>query len=166
MHCHTGSSPLARGLQSQPTGRRTQDRIIPARAGFTPRPRGYEPTAADHPRSRGVYAAEAILWTAWRGSSPLARGLLTVNEDILRRAWIIPARAGFTLNCILILCMGRDHPRSRGVYNMPAPPAGWEWGSSPLARGLPYLSVICVTDCWIIPARAGFTPDVDTARGA
>ena len=31
----TGSSPLARGLQSQPPGRCPQNRIIPARAGFT-----------------------------------------------------------------------------------------------------------------------------------
>ena len=50
-----GSSPLARGLQSQPPGRRAQDRIIPARAGFT--------------RRMHVYSNRSA------GSSPLARGL-------------------------------------------------------------------------------------------
>ena len=72
-----GSSPLARGLRG---GRLRPDhhrRIIPARAGFT------IPTflgrffTTDHPRSRGVYAAQVR-----RRRDPLG---------------IIPARAGFTL---------------------------------------------------------------------
>ena len=78
-----GSSPLARGLRQLP-GQRVQGQgIIPARAGFTrssPRP-----TAAtrDHPRSRGVYAADPYLASYLPGSSPLARGLPTIigNEE-------------------------------------------------------------------------------------
>ena len=70
-----GSSPLARGLLSKPTGYWAWRRIIPARAGFTGPETvgGYD--EEDHPRSRGVYDLE--WWTAdWaRGSSPLARGL-------------------------------------------------------------------------------------------
>ena len=52
-----GSSPLARGLPRRLPGLVQQDRIIPARAGFT------EPIAVapfpepDHPRSRGVYSS-------------------------------------------------------------------------------------------------------------
>ena len=70
-----GSSPLARGLRrsrhSTPTGRG----IIPARAGFTfPRAATGAPQK-DHPRSRGVYAANVFARLPIDGSSPLARGL-------------------------------------------------------------------------------------------
>ena len=50
-----------------------------------------------------------------------------------------------------------DHPRSRGVYdNSPRNPCGHE-GSSPLARGLPFLEGLNAVYRRIIPARAGFT---------
>ena len=51
----------------------------------------------------------------------------------------------------------RDHPRSRGVYAAAVVPAAQEWGSSPLARGLPALVDECEREGRIIPARAGFT---------
>ena len=53
-----GSSPLARGLRDTRQFSSRAPRIIPARAGFTPRltAAGYQ--AGDHPRSRGVYAAD------------------------------------------------------------------------------------------------------------
>ena len=50
-----GSSPLARGLLHAPKRVGCTSRIIPARAGFTPRPRGPLRARVDHPRSRGVY---------------------------------------------------------------------------------------------------------------
>ena len=51
----TGSSPLARGLPVDVEGDVADERIIPARAGFTrPRPHGHG-ARQDHPRSRGVY---------------------------------------------------------------------------------------------------------------
>ena len=131
-----GSSPLARGLRpgvpplAQPRG------IIPACAGFTD-PAAVLPEAdGDHPRSRGVYAAVACPRRRPCGSSPLARGLLAGDLDLvggdgsspLARGLhhrgnpsdvperIIPARAGFTniMLCARICVM--DHPRSRGVY--------------------------------------------------
>ena len=50
------------------------------------------------------------------GSSPLARGLPegTLKVDLDER--IIPARAGFTVNDVVLLVPSEDHPRSRGVY--------------------------------------------------
>ena len=51
----TGSSPLARGLPGGVGLREERDRIIPARAGFTSRPRRTGRPGPDHPRSRGVY---------------------------------------------------------------------------------------------------------------
>ena len=91
-----GSSPLARGLLPGTMGLPGDDRIIPARAGFTavwattggrladhPRSRGvYRDVAVlvrlqeDHPRSRGVYHGGKYEIPFGRGSSPLARGLL------------------------------------------------------------------------------------------
>ena len=50
----------------------------------------------DHPRSRGVYGVEGRYERAHRGSSPLARGLLSGEMPVLNAARIIPARAGFT----------------------------------------------------------------------
>ena len=91
-----GSSPLARGLQAQPARGRAQDRIIPARAGFT----AVDPVAVlssgDHPRSRGVYLAFCWDNCVSAGSSPLARGLLERGGERLDVNGIIPARAGFT----------------------------------------------------------------------
>ena len=152
-----GSSPLARGLRQQAVDVGQQVRIIPARAGFTAIcVRDWRP-AADHPRSRGVYAEDLDVVECVWGSSPLARGLLSglgLASVVLR---IIPARAGFTRDEPLLLLRPGDHPRSRGVY------ARWWWswwllsGSYPLARGLLPGGAQGLCGRRIIPARAGFT---------
>ena len=71
-----GSSPLARGLQTNPDPALHKTRIIPARAGFT----------------------GEMWWDASRrlGSSPLARGLRRGRAVRAGGPGIIPARAGFT----------------------------------------------------------------------
>ena len=51
-----GSSPLARGLLGRYGGAEREDRIIPARAGFTACNSTKWGHNRDHPRSRGVYA--------------------------------------------------------------------------------------------------------------
>ena len=71
-----GSSPLARGLPAHPDARVVHGRIIPARAGFTSVAFAHRGADEDHPRSRGVYAADAAPRFLGCGSSPLARGLL------------------------------------------------------------------------------------------
>ena len=133
-------------------------RIIPARAGFTKAVSAPACIAADHPRSRGVYVADARSFSADWGSSPLARGLQTHLTGDQARLRIIPARAGFTGYPPRPRCRARDHPRSRGVYTPSPQSLGTRSGSSPLARGLP--SRQCCSGCRtrIIPARAGFTP--------
>ena len=91
-----GSSPLARGLRTAPSGKMH--------------------SRTDHPRSRGVYVILSDDMGLEIGSSPLARGLrhrLIAQHLVLR---IIPARAGFTLMCTSTVAMPSDHPRSRGVY--------------------------------------------------
>ena len=91
-----GSSPLARGLLPPLRARWSDERIIPARAGFTEEQRYRRRHPGDHPRSRGVYRHDAPPVWAWKGSSPLARGLRGGLEARGYREGIIPARAGFT----------------------------------------------------------------------
>ena len=132
-------------------------RIIPARAGFTRRPRGWRRLAGDHPRSRGVYPASGWNAPATRGSSPLARGLPGSARSGAAGIRIIPARAGFTARRRCPRRRSRDHPRSRGVYRRIRRVDDGHQGSSPLARGLPSWSPTLPTAWRIIPARAGFT---------
>ena len=138
MSATLGSSPLARGLQLWLDGADSHRGIIPARAGFTPTPPSSCWRSRDHPRSRGVYLPNPTQPNFGTGSSPLARGLHPYTPRERGCARIIPARAGFT-NPENRAAAGRtDHPRSRGVY-CPSPRE-------------------CRRRCWIIPARAGFTP--------
>ena len=152
-----GSSPLARGLQGALEHRSRDDRIIPARAGFTRRPPRRTPRGADHPRSRGVYYNTLNSATGYYGSSPLARGLPSHRQPLRRCRRIIPARAGFTPGRCRKCSSGRDHPRSRGVYGGGLIVAAAQLGSSPLARGLRGPAGDLRRLHRIIPARAGFT---------
>ena len=162
LRIRAGSSPLARGLRDWCAVSGRGARIIPARAGFTPAPICSAPRTPDHPRSRGVYFSAAAGFSASTGSSPLARGLLRVGH--IRRVVprIIPARAGFTQSTGQNHHPGRDHPRSRGVYNGAAVLSPTIGGSSPLARGLPIAYQDCRYETGIIPARAGFTQNEAT----
>ena len=138
-------------------GRGCQDRIIPARAGFTFRWHGPVSRAQDHPRSRGVYSNLSPSRRSVTGSSPLARGLLLPLEIRVWDGGIIPARAGFTGVGNIQVEHFRDHPRSRGVYAPWARIPLRHVGSSPLARGLQHWQQVVVGQARIIPARAGFT---------
>ena len=131
-----GSSPLARGLPGERAHHSKARGIIPARAGFTT-PAPPRPTSpGDHPRSRGVYEHDIKEMRDAEGSSPLARGLQGSGTFNAVSQRIIPARAGFTHCSGLPLRVDRDHPRSRGVYAIPASFLPARRGSSPLARGL------------------------------
>ena len=152
-----GSSPLARGLPFLDGFRGVEDRIIPARAGFT----GVSPTGTyrweDHPRSRGVYYRHLRHPLGDPGSSPLARGLPSAAAASLSSVGIIPARAGFTRTGPGNRSRSPDHPRSRGVYFDFFRSDIHSGGSSPLARGLQGGPALCWAGTRIIPARAGFT---------
>ena len=152
-----GSSPLARGLRRARTAAARRRRIIPARAGFTPRRRWRRSRRRDHPRSRGVYVKGYWVAHHGHGSSPLARGLLCSRISRTVSTGIIPARAGFTVTIFVNGGFGEDHPRSRGVYILGRrSTSGWI-GSSPLARGLQTRPAPKILGHRIIPARAGFT---------
>ena len=111
----------------------------------------------DHPRSRGVYDFVFTLPGCVYGSSPLARGLHCESSKRGAGDWIIPARAGFTLDDMQLRTEAADHPRSRGVYTGAKILGGIIAGSSPLARGLLTRPPSTASVPRIIPARAGFT---------
>ena len=113
-----GSSPLARGLLRDGAVRAGGRGIIPARAGFTRPTESTARCATDHPRSRGVYRRARTGSPTRGGSSPLARGLLMRPCISCGPMRIIPARAGFTFGCSPGRSRTRDHPRSRGVYEL------------------------------------------------
>ena len=133
----TGSSPLARGLLPRQVVGHERSGIIPARAGFTSARRLFAASAADHPRSRGVYGNLRGADGGAVGSSPLARGLPLSRTRLRSLCGIIPARAGFTFVAEPMECCISDHPRSRGVYSPRLRGTRATAGSSPLARGLP-----------------------------
>ena len=114
-------------------------------------------SAADHPRSRGVYSFCCRRRTVPRGSSPLARGLRAAGSIKAQLTRIIPARAGFTVRRSSSSSGPPDHPRSRGVYRGTGDVSAGDRGSSPLARGLPLGDSVGTSCPRIIPARAGFT---------
>ena len=152
-----GSSPLARGLRDVWRCGRPGSRIIPARAGFTDTDSHSGDGPPDHPRSRGVYLPSLVATASIGGSSPLARGLRSPQHPVRQVRRIIPARAGFTRRLVPGCRRRWDHPRSRGVYRAGAAAGAAGPGSSPLARGLPTLTVLEPNGIGIIPARAGFT---------
>ena len=131
--------------------------IIPARAGFTPRQSRPRTGRSDHPRSRGVYWMPSPPSLYRTGSSPLARGLRVTPPRHSHHVGIIPARAGFTTCSSRKALTPTDHPRSRGVYRQPTSAVASSDGSSPLARGLPVVTLVVPFQLGIIPARAGFT---------
>ena len=137
----SGSSPLARGLQSAVAVHADDVGIIPARAGFT--------------------GGGQDLQVAAVGSSPLARGLPGGQDLTIGAGRIIPARAGFTSAGLIGQDAGTDHPRSRGVYQKTREVQERSEGSSPLARGLPRQLQTLQAIRRIIPARAGFTSAPD-----
>ena len=152
-----GSSPLARGLRPDRRPVRRRDGIIPARAGSTLQRKLTSPPSTDHPRSRGVYTRLGTSLPCQRGSSPLARGLLSSTFHGAVNVGIIPARAGSTLPPTPQRQYSPDHPRSRGVYSLSVRTRLPHRGSSPLARGLRLDLLRHTVGRGIIPARAGST---------
>ena len=153
-----GSSPLSRGIRACRRWGVSRSRIIPALAGNTHVPSSPRTVYWDHPRSRGEYRRDAISDSIGLGSSPLSRGIRTWGAGQGDREGIIPALAGNTTWSGRSTETGRDHPRSRGEYPLPAFTDSLPDGSSPLSRGIPVRDVITSTRAGIIPALAGNTP--------
>ena len=113
--------------------------IIPALAGNTAGVCQLSTGTWDHPRSRGEYTPFPESKPLWQGSSPLSRGILLLLSQQNAQARIIPALAGNTPSMRKARVGSRDHPRSRGEYNVTKSKLLVNVGSSPLSRGIPRL---------------------------
>ena len=111
-----GSSPLARGTLTPRDYPVRWVRLIPARAGNTEESMGEMSKASAHPRSRGEHGGWYKTGVLGRGSSPLARGTLSLPfaQNITER--LIPARAGNTSVWVVRFPAVPAHPRSRGEH--------------------------------------------------
>ena len=152
-----GSSPLARGKPVSGRVARRSERLIPARAGKTPIPTGTSRAHSAHPRSRGENCCPGLDGRATRGSSPLARGKLTIRHHLNGGAGLIPARAGKTLVFSSTANHPWAHPRSRGENYVQTTHCVRPAGSSPLARGKRPGAQQRLGAAGLIPARAGKT---------
>ena len=152
-----GSSPHARGAQTQKAVPLRSIRIIPACAGSTEsHPLRYR-EAWDHPRMRGEHNQTRQKVVMSVGSSPHARGALLPADAHLPREGIIPACAGSTAKRRQPGGGAGDHPRMRGEHTGLVTTCTSTGGSSPHARGAPFVRCLARLFDRIIPACAGST---------
>ena len=130
-----GSPPLTRGKLSVFLPFVLPSRITPAHAGKTVSGVFRDPTARDHPRSRGENYADIVSLIGAEGSPPLTRGKLKKLWGMVSGYRITPAHAGKTFRRDFFKVIIRDHPRSRGENQRPASVICNAAGSPPLTRG-------------------------------
>ena len=152
-----GSSPLSRGIRFGKELLSRNGRIIPALAGNTPRRFRGCGRARDHPRSRGEYRFSLLTSEGLLGSSPLSRGIRAALRNSRAPCRIIPALAGNTRRLTEPSPGMRDHPRSRGEYELFQLSPESTPGSSPLSRGIRGPPWEVIGGLRIIPALAGNT---------
>ena len=147
-----GSSPRERGKLLPGNPGQGPLRIIPARAGKTPRAARFCVRTTDHPRSRGENEWVCCAYQRPYGSSPLARGKPMPQEGLPGQAGIIPARAGKTSGFAVRTSAHTDHPRSRGENCASPLSSAAAAGSSPRERGKQGQIRQCRPQSRIIPA--------------
>ena len=152
-----GSSPLSRGILIPAIDGVVEVGIIPALAGNTRARRIRLRQGTDHPRSRGEYQPSVSGQLGGNGSSPLSRGIRNQPRCVADRGGIIPALAGNTGHARGSTNCPRDHPRSRGEYQVEMLWLFNRNGSSPLSRGIRDACPSVHGGEGIIPALAGNT---------
>ena len=152
-----GSSPRGRGKLSEASLSDLNARLIPARAGKTRSPGRRLPRRRAHPRAGGENWIPDQMDETICGSSPRGRGKRRARSPAVRRARLIPARAGKTLSVVERADDARAHPRAGGENRGDLAEHEIAAGSSPRGRGkLPSGQDQAVVDR-LIPARAGKT---------
>ena len=91
-----GSSPLTRGKPSGDLADLARQRLIPAHAGKTMWAATQRRAFSAHPRSRGENSTPLAASCAVMGSSPLTRGKLADQLNLIPTNRLIPAHAGKT----------------------------------------------------------------------
>ena len=121
-------------------------------------------TLSAHPRSRGEHLALPITAVSSVGSSPLARGTRSSCRSLSVSFRLIPARAGNTAEAGTAIVGWTAHPRSRGEHRRRRLLCALASGSSPLARGTRVHLFLYDLPRRLIPARAGNTFGLGSAR--
>ena len=152
-----GSSPHSRGTHEFIRKKQERPRIIPAFAGNTLSYFIFPLFVKDHPRIRGEHNGTTYYVAAFPGSSPHSRGTLSDNANKMGSDGIIPAFAGNTPQCTVVLCVCEDHPRIRGEHRRPSQSVRRRLGSSPHSRGTLQIRAFKRNRTGIIPAFAGNT---------
>ena len=112
---------------------------------------------------RGEHAGQACPCGGVVGSSPHARGALSLRVNNHETSRIIPACAGSTMSASSLTSSKKDHPRMRGEHDQDTRQAATEAGSSPHARGARQLAHLVEFADGIIPACAGSTSSGTTS---
>ncbi len=153
-----GSSPRARGTRHPISSESRSTRFIPAGAGNTMNRCRFRCPLAVHPRGRGEHENRAHADAALSGSSPRARGTLSVSDTMRSSNRFIPAGAGNTIPARPRAGYVAVHPRGRREHSPPKRLARSASGSSPRARGAPERDDLARQELRFIPAGAGNTP--------
>ncbi len=111
-----GSSPRERGARTEPARRHRPVRLIPARAGSTPKILGVIGGSPAHPRASGEHADSVQRHGRDTGSSPRERGALDRALPREPHVRLIPARAGSTAARAARRTPGPAHPRASGEH--------------------------------------------------
>ena len=161
-----GSSPRGRGKRSGRARSWLAGRLIPARAGKTPRRPASPSASRAHPRAGGENNLAKAAQVAFNGSSPRGRGKHQQVALGGRRRRLIPARAGKTQASARSFRQRRAHPRAGGENEQIAAAQNAGDGSSPRGRGKRNTDSGLSLCLRLIPARAGKTTLDDlAARG-
>ena len=91
----------------------------------------------DHPRIRGEYNANRVLFKAELGSPPHTRGIQHYKHVPGNKPGITPAYAGNTFRSVCKDRGVKDHPRIRGEYFKKQKQSMEKKGSPPHTRGIP-----------------------------
>ncbi len=153
-----GSSPHARGALSEYLLRGPISGLIPACAGSTARCRTSGSFPGAHPRMRGEHGLCPIPQVAGDGSSPHARGALSLGPGRRVHVRLIPACAGSTWIWTGGISASGAHPRMRGEHGPGVGCGVHGAGSSPHARGALGRGPGQGPARGLIPACAGSTP--------
>ena len=156
-----GSSPRVRGKPGKAGQSIPLARLIPARAGKTPRGRPAGGRRRAHPRACGENRAGGAPGSAMSGSSPRVRGKRVSGCGCAFVVRLIPARAGKTRRRRRGGRAGWAHPRACGENSWADKVPGDLLGSSPRVRGKRAFSS-CQSR--LIPARAGKTSGLSRGR--
>ena len=166
-----------RGIHDGLIGWAKLPRFTPSHAGNTSSATYIKRSGWVHPRSRGEYKSDAHNLSGLRGSSPLTRRIQYYNAHTPLGQRFIPAHAGNKKKQATITCQNRFipahagntsltqalelstwvHPRSRGEYARKQSDCVRSAGSSPLTRGIPFISCGEVSSMRFTPAHAGNT---------